>query len=161
MKKLIFMCGPFSSRSGYGNHARDIYRSLYKLDEYEVKCLDVRWGECPRNALDAPTEINESLKKSFVQNTPKGINLDRQPDIYIDVRIPNEFQQIGKINIGITAGVETSAVSAAWLEGCNKMDLVITVSEHSKQGFVGAKYDKMQQTPDGKQQKVGELNLYL
>ena len=159
MKKLIFMCGPFSSRSGYGNHARDIYRSLYKLDEYEVKCLDVRWGECPRNALDAPTELNESLKKSFVQNTPKGINLDRQPDIYIDVRIPNEFQQVGKINIGITAGVETSAVSSAWLEGCNKMDLVITVSEHSKQGFVGAKYDKLQQLPDGKQQKIGELKL--
>ena len=159
MKKLIFMCGPFTSRSGYGNHARDIYRCLYKLDKYEVKILDVRWGDCPRNALDAPTDFNNSLKSCFVENTPQGLQLDRQPDIYIDVRIPNEFQTIGKINIGFTAGVETSAVSAAWLEGCNKMDMVITVSEHSKQGFVGARYDKMQKMADGKQQKVGELKL--
>ena len=159
MKKLILMCGPFSSRSGYGNHARDIYRCLWKLDEYEIKCLDVRWGDCPRNSLDAPGEFNDSLKSTFVEQGPQGIQLDRQPDIYMDIRIPNEFQQIGKVNIGITAGVETSAVSAAWLDGCNKMDLVITVSEHSKMGFVGAKYDKVQNLPDGKQQKVGELKL--
>ena len=159
MKKFIFMCGPFSSRSGYGNHARDIYRSLYKLEDYEVKCLDVRWGDCPRNALAADNELNNSLKASFVTQTAQGLQLDRQPDMYIDIRIPNEFQQIGKINIGITAGVETSAVSSAWLEGCNRMDMVITVSEHSKNGFVGAKYDKMQQMPNGQQQKVGELKL--
>jgi len=159
MKKLIFMCAPFSSRSGYGNHARDIYRCLYKLDKYEVKCLDVRWGDCPRNALDASSEFNNSLKNSFVANTPKGLQLDRQPDIYIDIRIPNEFQTIGKVNIGITAGVETSAVSAVFLEGCNKMDLVITVSEHSKNGFSDSKYDKMQKAADGKQQKIGEVKL--
>jgi len=159
MKKLIFMCGPFSSRSGYGNHARDVYRCLYKLDKYEVKCLDVRWGDCPRNALETDNEFNRSLKSTFIQNTPQGLQLDKQPDIYIDIRIPNEFQQVGKVNIGITAGVETSAVSAAWLDGCNKMDMIITVSEHSKQGFIGAKYNKMQQTPNGEQQKVGELKL--
>ncbi len=159
MKKLIFMCGPFTSRSGYGNHARDIYRCLYKMDKYEIKILDVRWGDCPRNALRESNDFNNSLKSCFIKNTPQGLQLDRQPDIYIDVRIPNEFQTIGKVNIGFTAGVETSAVSAAWLQGCNKMDLVITVSEHSKQGFLGAKYDKMQQTPDGKQQKIGELKL--
>jgi len=159
MKKLIFMCGPFSSRSGYGNHARDVYRCLYKLDKYEIKILDVRWGDCPRNALDASSEFNDSLKSCFIKQTPQGLQLDRQPDIYIDVRIPNEFQTVGKVNIGITAGVETTAVSAKWLEGCNKMDLVITVSEHSKQGFINAKYDKLQQLPDGNQQKVGELKL--
>lgn len=158
MKKLILMCGPFSSRSGYGNHARDVYRCLWKLDKYEVKCLDVRWGDCPRNALESSNDFNDSLKSSFVKQGPKGIELDRQPDIYMDIRIPNEFQQIGKVNIGITAGVETNAVSAAWLDGCNKMDLVITVSEHSKNGFLGARYDKIQNTPQG-QQKIGELKL--
>ena len=159
MKKLILMCGPFSSRSGYGNHARDIYRSLYEMGKYDIKCLDVRWGDCPRNALDRPNKFNDSLKDSIVISGPQGIQLERQPDIYIDVRIPNEFQQIGKVNIGITAGVETSAVSSAWLEGCNKMDMVITVSEHSKSGFINAKYDKIQQLPNGQQQKLGELKL--
>ena len=39
------------------------------------------------------------------------------------------------------------------------MDLIIVPSEHSKQGFVEALYEKMQQTPDGQQHKVGELRL--
>jgi glycosyltransferase involved in cell wall biosynthesis len=39
------------------------------------------------------------------------------------------------------------------------MDLVIVPSEHSKAGFVDTHYDKVQNTPDGKQQKVGELKL--
>jgi len=37
--------------------------------------------------------------------------------------------------------------------------LVIVPSEHSKAGFVNSVYDKVQQLPDGKQQKVGELKL--
>ena len=160
MRKLVMMCGPFSSRSGYGNHARDVYRCLYKLaDKYDVRCLDVRWGDCPRNALDEDTTFNNSLKSSFIKQTEKGLELERQPDIYIDVRIPNEFQQIGKVNVGVTAGVETNAVSSAWIEGCNKMDLVITVSEHSKAGFTSAKYEKYQKLPNGQQQKIGELSL--
>ena len=86
-------------------------------------------------------------------------DLPKQPDIYVDIRIPNEFQQPGKFNIGITAGIETNVVSSEWVNGCNKMDLVIVPSEHSKQGFLTSKYDKLQQSPDGKQQKVGELKL--
>ena len=85
--------------------------------------------------------------------------MDRQPDIYVDIRIPNEFQQIGKFNIGITAGIETNAVSQKWLEGCNKMNLVIVPSVHSKDGFVNTHYDKIKNTPDGKQEKIGELKL--
>ena len=88
-----------------------------------------------------------------------GPDLPRKPDIYIDIRIPNEFQQVADFNIGITAGVETTAVSGKWIEGCNKMDLVIVPSEHSKAGFVNSIYDKLQQLPDGKQQKVGEHKL--
>ena len=85
--------------------------------------------------------------------------MDRQPDIYVDIRIPNEFQTWGKVNIGITAGIETTAVSNAWIEGCNRMDLIIVPSAHSKEGFPRALYEKMQQMPDGQQQKVGELKL--
>ena len=129
------------------------------LDKYDINCLDVRWGECPRNALDENNEFNNTLKNTFVEAGPQGIQLPKQPDIYIDVRIPNEFQNFGKKNIGITAGVETDAVSNVWLESCNKMDAVITVSEHSKNSFVKSVYDKVQPGPNGEQQKVGELRL--
>ena len=39
------------------------------------------------------------------------------------------------------------------------MDLIIVPSEHSKGGFVQTVYDKVQNMPDGSQQKVGELKL--
>ena len=105
MKKVLVFQGPVSSRSGYGDHSRDLLKSLINMDKYIIKIVDLRWGDCPRNALNNDNDFNKSLKSSFVQQTPQGIQLDRQPEIYIDIRIPNEFQQIGKVNIGITAGV--------------------------------------------------------
>jgi len=153
MKKLMLICAPVSSRSGYGDHARDLVRSFLQHDKYDIKIQDVPWGECPRNALDS---ISDREIINCILSQPK---VDKQPDIYVDIRIPNEFQRWGNINIGITAGIETNAVSNAWLEGCNKMDLIIVPSEHSKEGFASALYEKVQNMPDGKQQKVGELTL--
>tara|TARA_Y100000592_G_scaffold15784_1_gene23215 strand:- start:188 stop:1531 length:1344 start_codon:yes stop_codon:yes gene_type:complete len=153
MKKVMLICAPVTSRSGYGDHARDLVRAFLKLDKFNVKILDVPWGQTPRNALD-----NE-LDKNIIDCILSEPKLDSQPDVYVDIRIPNEFQTYGKINIGITAGIETTAVSNAWIEGCNKMDLVIVPSEHSKKGFVSALYEKIQQLPNGKKQKLGELKL--
>ena len=153
MKKVMLICAPVSSRSGYGDHARDLVRSFLKLDKFNVKILDVNWGETPRNALD------DKLDKNIIDCLLPEPKMDSQPDVYVDIRIPNEFQTYGKVNIGITAGIETTAVSQAWIDGCNKMDLVIVPSEHSKLGFATALYEKMQQLPDGQQQKVGELKL--
>ena len=153
MKKLMLICAPVSSRSGYGDHARDLVRAFLKPDNFDIKILDVQWGETPRNAL------NSELDKNIIDCILSEPKMDRQPDVYVDIRIPNEFQQVGKFNIGITAGIETTGVSSKWIESCNKMDLVIVPSEHSKEGFVKALYEKMQQLPDGKQQKNGELKL--
>tara|TARA_R100001594_G_scaffold128975_1_gene167463 strand:- start:1423 stop:2796 length:1374 start_codon:yes stop_codon:yes gene_type:complete len=155
MEKLMLICAPVTSRSGYGAHARDLVSSFINHNKYDVKIMDVPWGDCPRNALDKNNETDRKILNRILPQ-PK---VDRQPDIYVDIRIPNEFQQLGKFNIGITAGIETTAVSQAWLEGCNKMDLIIVPSEHSKTGFVTSVYEKLQQLPDGKQQKVGELRL--
>ena len=153
MKKLMLICAPVSSRSGYGDHARDLVRAFLKINKFEVKIIDVNWGETPRNALDS------ELDKNIIDCLLPEPKMDKQPDVYVDIRIPNEFQTYGKVNIGVTAGIETTAVSNNWVENCNKMDLVIVPSEHSKMGFVNALYEKMQQMPDGSQQKVGELKL--
>jgi len=155
MKKLMLICAPVTSRSGYGDHSRDLTLAFIKNGKYDIKIVDVPWGDCPRNALD---KNNKNDKKILDCILPQP-QLDRQPDVYVDIRIPNEFQQHGKFNIGITAGIETTAVSQAWIDGCNKMDLIIVPSEHSKQGFVDTVYDKVQNLPDGKQQKIGELKL--
>jgi glycosyltransferase involved in cell wall biosynthesis len=153
MKKVMLICAPVSSRSGYGDHARDLVRAFINLDKFDVKIYDVPWGETPRNALDI------ELDKNIIERILLEAKIDKQPDIYVDIRIPNEFQTFGKVNIGITAGIETTAVSNNWVECCNKMDLVIVPSEHSKEGFVKALYEKIQQLADGSQQKVGELKV--
>ena len=104
MSKFILICAPASSRSGYGDHARDLIRSLLDISQrnkFDIKIVDVRWGDCPRNALDKNNPDDKKILDLFLTNN----QLDRQPDIYIDIRIPNEFQQIGKYNIGITAGI--------------------------------------------------------
>jgi len=153
MKKNMLICAPVSSRSGYGDHARDLVRAFIKHDKFDIKIFDVPWGQTPRNGL------SEESDKNIIDCILPEPKLDRQPDVYVDIRIPNEFQQWGKINIGITAGIETDAVSSNWIDSCNKMDLVIVPSEHSKEGFVKALYEKVQNLPDGKQQKIGELKL--
>jgi len=115
MKKMMLICAPVSSRSGYGDHARDLVRSFIKHNKYDIKIFDVPWGETPRNALHL---IDDSEIINHILPEPK---LNQQPDVYVDIRIPNEFQTYGKVNIGITAGIETTAVSSNWIEGCNKI----------------------------------------
>ena len=156
MKKLMLICAPLTSRSGYGDHARDLFYAFNRSGKYDIKVIDVRWGECPRDTLNPDNEKDKQILDCILPMPPQ---LNQQPDIYVDIRIPNEFETYGKFNIGITAGVETTAVSNKWIEGCNKMDLIIVPSEHSKSGFVNTVYDKIQNLTDGKQQKVGEHKL--
>ena len=152
----MLICAPFSSRSGYGDHARSIFYALYDSKKYDIKLLDVRWGNTPRNFLNGKIKKHREILDNILKpNEP----LVRQPEIYIDIRIPNEFETHGKYNIGITAGIETTAVSAKWLSGCNNMDLIIVPSEHSKFGFVNSVYDKVQSFPDKEDKKVGEFKL--
>ena len=140
MKKLMLICAPLSSRSGYGDHARDLFHSFHELDEFKIQVLDVRWGNCPRNALNPSNEKDKLILDAFLKEN----KLDRQPDVYVDIRIPNEFETYGKYNIGITAGIETDIITPEWVDGCNKMDLIIVPSEHSKHGIVNTIYDKIQ-----------------
>ncbi len=155
MNRLLLITAPVSSRSGYGDHARDLVRSLIEHNKYEIKIMDVPWGSCPRNALDKTVQRDKIILDRILARP----ELPKQPDIYIDIRIPNEFQQLGKFNIGITAGIETNAVSQKWINGCNKMDLIIVPSEHAKAGFVSTVFDKVNNLPNGEQQVVGSLKL--
>ena len=148
------MCAPFNTRSGYGDHARSIYYSIMDRDDLDVKCIDVKWGTTPRNHLNPEVSRHKKLLDSFV--SPGNIKV--QPDVYIDIRIPNEFQNPGKFNIGVTAGVETDVVSAEFLMGCNKMNLIIVPSNFTAESFKRCHYDKNQEV-DGEQQKVGQVEL--
>ena len=153
MKKQVLMCAPFNTRSGYGDHARSIFYSIMDREDFEIKCVDVRWGETPRNHLDPKIPKHKKLLDTFVD----GKNI-QQPDIYIDIRIPNEFQTPAKFNIGITAGVETDVVSPEFIQGCNKMNLNLGTSKFTVSNFQRCQYDQQQEV-NGQQQKVGVLKL--
>ena len=67
---------------------------------------------------------------------------ERKPDIFMQITVPNEFQPIGHYNIGVTAAIETTLSPLSWVQGCNRMDLVITVSEHSKRSLIESIYSE-------------------
>ena len=149
------MCAPFSTRSGYGDHARSIYYSIMDRDDIDIKCLDVRWGTTPRNHLNPKVPRHKKLLDCFVDFE----ELKQQPDVYIDIRIPNEFANPGKFNIGITAGVETDVVSPEFLAGMNNMNLNIVPSRFTATTFSKCTYDQVEDMPDGQKQKTGDIKL--
>ena len=55
---------------------------------------------------------------------------------------------MGTYNIGVTAGMESTLVHQSWLEGCNRMDLILTSSKHSLDVFKGTRYDMKDQNSD-------------
>lgn len=147
MKPVLAISCPASSRSGYGDHSRDLIRSLIAIDKYDIKIIDQMWGTCPRNAL---TESDKDIKSRFVQG------LQAKPHVWIQVTVPNEFQAVGNYNIGITAGMESTLVSATWIQGCNRMNRVIVPSQHSKDVLLNSKFDQNDKNTGN---KVGELSV--
>jgi len=152
IKPLILVTAPVQTRSGYGNHARDICRALIESDKYEVAIQSVPWGSTPLNALDPNDPSHREIEKRLLRQP----QLPKQPEVHLHIVIPNEFKQFGQKNIGITAGIESTVPPADWIDGCNRMDKVIFTSEFSKKGFTDIKFDKLDKNT---KQKVGEVRL--
>jgi glycosyltransferase involved in cell wall biosynthesis len=136
MKPTLVFQAPVATRSGYGDHARDLLHSLYKLDKFEIKVISTRWGQTPMDALNYDNPFHKWVVDSII---PK---IDQKPDIYIQVTVPNEFQPLGFYNIGITAAIETTHCALDWIHGCNRMDLILVPSEHSKKSLVDTIYNE-------------------
>ena len=132
-KTTVVVSCPIDTYSGYGARARDFVKALLQIDKYDVKVLGQRWGNTPYGYL-----------KDHNEDTLANIVLDKltfTPDIWVQITVPNEFQRVGKYNIGVTAGIETTICDVSWLQGCNRMDLTLTSSNHSKNVFTNTVYD--------------------
>ena len=149
-KPNLVFCGPIATRSGYGEHARDLLTSLFEMDKYNIKTISINWGETPMNALNEDNPDHKKILDSIIPG------LTEQPDIWVQCTIPNEFQPVGKYNIGITAGVETDTASGEWVEGCNRMNLVIVPSKHAKDTLMESKYEKRDKATN---QPIGQLQI--
>ena len=124
-KPVCLVTAPVATRSGYGAHARDIVRALIKLDKYDIKIWSVKWGSTPLNALEKGNPNDDMIIERLLMEP----TLPQQPEIHIHIVIPNEFKTFGKYNIGITAGLECTAIPHNWVEGMNQMDLNIVPSK--------------------------------
>lgn len=146
MKKLVSVIGPVGTRSGYGSHARDLVISLLDLG-YDVRTLPIRWGKTPQNALNQ----DDPKDKRIIDTLRPDGNIEKQPDIHFHISVPTEFQAIGKLNIGITAGVEWTVPHPEWVEAMNRMDMIILPSNFSKQVFQDAFFKHVD--PNTKQER--------
>jgi glycosyltransferase involved in cell wall biosynthesis len=144
---LVFQ-GPIFTRSGYGDHCRDLIKSLYKMDKFDIKLIPLRWGNTPQNQVDPSTEFGQKMLSQVIGQ------IDVQPDVFIQVSVANEFESKGKFNIGITAGVETTICPKDFIDGSNKMDLIIVPSNFTKGNVGGTVYQQKNQETG---QIVGEI----
>lgn len=143
-KPLLLFQAPLFTRSGYGDHSRDILRSLFKMEKYDIKIVPMRWGNTPQDQTDPTSEFGQKMLSSVVTK------LDRKPDIFMQMSVANEFEPKGNFNIGITAGVETTILPKEFIDGSNKMDLIIVPSEFTKKLMVGTAYQE-------KNKETGEI----
>ena len=142
MKNTFVISCPIDTYSGYGARARDFVKSLVELNKYDVKILSQRWGNTSQGFINNNKEQWEFLNELIIPG------LQEKPDYWCMVTVPNEFQPVGKYNIGLTAGIETTGCDIEWIKGCNKMDLILTSSEHSKSSFLNSHYQNSSNKDD-------------
>ena len=127
MKPTCIVSCPIDTFSGYGHRSRDFVRSLIeaKDEEWDIKILPQMWGNTPWGFLDN----DDPLRSRFINQDAK------QPEIWIQITIPSEFQKVGKINIGVTAGIESTVPPPDFIQGMNNMDLNLVSSQFTKDTF--------------------------
>ena len=150
MKPLMLITGPVATRSGYGSHSRDLVRSLIAMDRFDIKINSLPWGNTPMNALDENN--HEDIK--IIERILTTNEMPRQPDVHIQISVPNEFTPIAKYNIGITAGIENTAPKPDWIQGMNRMNMNIVPSKFVKGIFESVTYEEVNEQT---KQKTGEL----
>jgi len=139
MKNTFVISSPFDTYSGYGARSRDVIKAIIETDKYDVKLLSQKWGNTPFGFC------KDNPEWEFLLDLVIPMPLTEQPDIWAQITVPNEFQAVGKYNIGITAGLETDLVPGEFIEGANRMDLNLVSSEHSKRAFEASKFEKKDQ----------------
>jgi hypothetical protein len=149
-KPFVVVSCPIDTFSGYGARSRDVVKALINSEKYDVKILSQRWGNTPYGFLKEDN-VDEKKMLDAIIPTP----LQRQPDVWIQISVPDEFQKIGKFNIGITAGIETDVCDVRFIQGANNMDLILGSSNHSLLALKNSKYEQK----DKAGQVIGVIEL--
>lgn len=136
MRPFLLFRGPVETVSGYGSHSRDLLKSLYDMDLFDIQIDSCNWGVTPKTALDTNNEFHQWISSNITTIVPE------VPDIYIQVTVPNEATRLGKWNCLITAGIETTVAPKDWIDGCNRMDMIIVTSTFSRDVLLQSVYNE-------------------
>ena len=148
VKKKLFFRGPVLTRSGYGEQSRFALRALAaRQDIFDIYIQPLTWGHTSwtSDISEERAWIDRTVEKTIAYTQGGG-----KFDVSFQVTIPNEWEKIAPINIGYTAGIETSKVAHQWIQHGNEMDGIVVVSNHSKNTYVHTEYQAQDQNT-GKQ----------
>jgi len=140
MRKRILVRGPVLSRSGYGVQSRFAINALRSREDiFDIYVVNIPWGNTGHVAEDTDEIM---YVKSALLRTANYVQNQGAFDVSLQITVPNEFEKIAPINIGYTAGIETTKVAGTWIEKTNAfIDKLIVISEHSKKVFEQTTYD--------------------
>jgi len=152
VKKKIFVRAPALSQSGYGEQSRFALRALRSREDlFDIYVQAIPWGRTGWVWEDS--EFRQWLDQRINETAVLIQQKQLQPDISLQITIPNEFQKICPVNIGYTAGIETTKVAPQWLQKGNEMDKILVVSNHSKETYANVVYE-------AKNNETGEVFPY-
>ena len=134
IKPLVAISAPVDTYSGYGARSRDFIKALINAKpDWDIKIISQRWGNTKFGYL-----LDHDEQDLFDRIIPK---LESKPRVWIQITVPNEFQAVGDYNIGVTAGIETTLCHSDWIVGMNRMNLILTSSNHSKKVLTESTWD--------------------
>ena len=152
MKKKIFVRGPVLSQSGYGEQSRFALRALRSREDlFDIYIQPINWGKT--GWIWEESEFRKWMDQRILETQVRIQQKQLLPDMSLQITIPNEFEKICPVNIGYTAGIETSKVAPQWLQKGNEMDKILVVSNHSKDTYVNT-------VAEAKNQQTGEIFPY-
>ena len=114
MQKKILLKGPLLTRSGYGEQARYALRCLRSRPElFDIYIQPLTWG-----STSWLGELNEEREwiDSKIEKTISFIQQGGQFDMSLQVTIPNEWEPLAEVNVGYTAGMETTQIAPSGLK---------------------------------------------
>ena len=138
MKKKVFFRGPLLTRSGYGEQSRFALRALKSREDlFDIYIQPLQWGKTSWMNEDSVDRewIDYTIEKTIAYAQQGG-----QYDASFQVTIPNEWERIAPVNVGYTAGIETTKVAHQWIPKGNEMDEIVVVSDHARDTYKDTVY---------------------
>lgn len=122
--KNVLVRGPLLSQSGYGNHARQVFRWLLRSHpELNIRVQALPWGT-------TSWHVNPDAEGGLIGEIMKRTgDINEKFDVSFQIQLPNEWDpKLATMNVGITAVVEASVCNPTWIDACNAMDAVVVPS---------------------------------